>query len=50
MSVVEHLLVFISHLYVFFGETFVSFFGTLFDWAVHYSGIELHELPEYFGY
>ena len=39
---------FISHLFVFFGEMSVWFFGSLFDWAVHFSRIELHELLIYF--
>jgi len=40
---------FVSHLYVFFGEMSVQFFGPHFDWVVHFSGIELHELFVYFG-
>ena len=39
---------FIGHLYVFFGEMSVSFFGPLFDWVFHFSGMELHELLVYF--
>ena len=35
---------FVSHLYVFFGEISVSFFGPFFDWVVYFSGIELQEL------
>ena len=40
--------VFVSHLYVFFGETSVWFFGLLFDWIVYVAGIELQELLVYF--
>ena len=36
--------VFVSHLYVFFGEMSVYFFGPFFDWVVYFFGIELHEL------
>ena len=39
---------FISHLYVFFGEMSVQFFGPLFDWVVYFSGIEMNELFVYF--
>ena len=50
MSDVEHSFhVFISHLYAFFGEMSIQFFGPLFDWVVWFSGIELHELLVYFG-
>ena len=35
---------FISHIYVFFGEMSVEVFCPLFDWVVCFSGIELHEL------
>ena len=35
---------FVSHLYVFFGETSTYFFGPFFDWATYFSGIELHVL------
>ena len=35
---------FISHLYVFFEEMSILVFCPLFDWVVHFSGIELHEL------
>ena len=31
------------------GEMSVYFFWPLFDWVVHFSGIELHELLVYFG-
>ena len=41
--------VFVSHLYVFFGEISVSVFSPLFDWVVCFSGIELYELLVYFG-
>ena len=34
---------FVSHLYVFFGEMSVYFFGPFFDWVVYFSGIELQE-------
>ena len=34
----------VSHLYVFFGEMSVYFFGPFFDWVIYFSGIELHEL------
>ena len=37
-----------SHLYVFFGEMSISFFGAFFDWVVYFSGIELKELLVYF--
>ena len=36
--------VFISHLYVFFGEVPISVLWPLFDWVVCFSGIELHKL------
>ena len=41
MSEAEHLSfhVFISHLYVFFGEMSVQVFCPLFDWVVRFSGI-----------
>ena len=32
---------FVSHLYVFFGEMSVQFFGPFFAWVVYLSGIEL---------
>ena len=48
MSDVEHFFMFVSHLYVFFGEMSVQFFGPFFDWVVYFSGIELHELLVYF--
>ena len=35
---------FVSHLYVFFGEMSVYIFFSLFDWVACFSGIELHEL------
>ena len=41
--------VFVSHLYVFFGEMSVYVFFPLFDWVVCFSGIELCELLIYFG-
>ena len=44
MSDVEHFFMFVSHLYVFFGEMSVSFFGQFFDWVIYFSGIELQEL------
>ena len=47
MSNVEY--VFVSHLYVFFGEMSVWVFFPLFDWVVCFSGIELFELLVYFG-
>ena len=37
-----------SHLYVFFGEMSVEFFGPFFDWVIYFSGIKLHELLVYF--
>ena len=40
---------FVSHLDAFFGEMSVWFFGTFFEWAVYFSGIELHELLVYVG-
>ena len=39
---------FVSHLYVFFGEMSVYFFGPFFDWVVYFPGIELHKLLVYF--
>ena len=39
---------FVSHLYVFFGEMSVYFFGPFFDWFVYFSGVELQELLVYF--
>ena len=42
MSDAEPLFMFVSHLYIFFGEMSVYFFGPLFDWVVHFSGIEVH--------
>ena len=33
---------FVSHLYVFFGEMSVQFFGPFFAWVVYFFGIELH--------
>jgi len=41
--------VFVSHLYVFFGEMSVYIFLPLFDWVVSFSGIELYQLLVYFG-
>ena len=38
---------FVSHLYVFFGEMSVWVFSPLFDWVVCFSGIELCELLVY---
>ena len=35
---------FASHLYVFFGEMSVYFFGPFFDSVIYFSGIELQEL------
>ena len=40
--------VFISYLYVFFGEMSVYVFCPLFDWVVCFSVIELHQLLAYF--
>ena len=40
---------FLSQLYVFFGEMSVLVFCPLFDWVVCFSGIELNELLVYFG-
>ena len=40
MSDVEHL-VFVSHLYAFFGEMSVWFFGPFFDWVIYFSDTEL---------
>ena len=39
---------FVTQLYVFFGEMSKSFFP-LFDWVVCFSGVELYELLVYFG-
>ena len=47
MSNVEY--VFVSHLYVFFGEMSVEVFSLLSDWLVCFSVIELYELLVYFG-
>ena len=41
--------VFVSHLYVFFGEMSVEVFSSLSDWLVCFSVIELYELLVYFG-
>jgi len=50
MSNVEHFFfMFVSHLYVFFGEMFVKVFFPLFDWVVCFSGIELYEPLVYLG-
>ena len=38
--------VFVSHLYVFFGEMSVQVFIPCFDWVVCFSGIELYELTK----
>ena len=40
---------FVSHLYVFFGEMSVEVFFPLFDWVVCFSSTELNELLVYFG-
>ena len=40
---------FVSHLYVFFGEMSIYVFFSLFDWVVCFSGIEFYELLVYFG-
>jgi len=40
--------VFISHLYVFFGEMLVSVFSPLFGWIVSFPDIDLYELLVYF--
>ena len=48
ISDVEHLFMCVSHLYVFFGELSVQFFGPFFDWVAYFSGIELQELLVYF--
>ena len=41
--------VFVSHLYVFFGEMSVSVFLPLFDWVVCFYVIELYKRLVYFG-
>ena len=41
--------VFVSHLYVFFGEMSLQVPFPLFDWVVCFSGIELYMLLVYFG-
>ena len=38
----------VSHLYVFFGEMSVYFFGPFFDWVVYFPGIELQVLLVFF--
>ena len=40
--------VFVSHLYVFFGDMSIYFFGPILDWVVYFSGIALQELLVYF--
>ena len=40
---------FVSHLYVFFGEMSVEVFFLLFNRVLCFSGIELYELLVYFG-
>ena len=35
---------FVSYLYVFFGEMSIWLFGPCFDWVIYFSGIELHGL------
>ena len=40
---------FISHLYVFFGEMSVHILCSLFEYFICFSGIELNEILEYFG-
>ena len=45
---VEHLFMCLGHLYVFFVEMSVYFFGPFFEWVVYFSGIELQELLVYF--
>ena len=40
---------FVTHLYVFFGEMSVRFFGPFFDWVIYLSGVELEELLVYFS-
>ena len=41
---------FVSHLYVFFGEmSVISLAHFLIGWVIYFSGIELHELLVYFG-
>ena len=49
MSDTEHLFMFVSHLYVFFGEMSVEVFSPLFDWVACFSGTELYELLVDFG-
>ena len=44
MSNVEHLFMFIGHLYVIFGEMSIYMLCPLFDWVACFSGIELCEL------
>ena len=41
MTDVEHLFMFVSHLYVFFGEMSVWFFGPFFDWVIFFFFLEL---------
>ena len=38
----------VSHLYVFFGEMSIYFFGPVFDCVIYFSRIELQELLVYF--
>ena len=37
---------FVSHLYVFFGEMSVKIFGPFVDWVIYSSGIELQDIFE----
>ena len=39
---------FVSHLYVFFGEMSTKFFGPFFDWVIYLSGVQLQEQLVYF--
>ena len=41
-------MVFVSHLYAFFGEMYVEVFSPPFDWVIELLSIELYELLVYF--
>ena len=49
ISDVEHPLVSVGNLYIFFGEMSIKVFCPFLDWVVFFFDIELHELLVYFG-